>query len=785
MGTDMNHTVTLWSSFRISSSSSGGEEEIKMPMRLRVFGMRPVGIDRTLVPNMMSMEVCPAPYRPSSSLSHVVPASGNGGKLGGLFGGGKKDVNGEEDVAPPSSFVVLAERNVGVVHALHIGSLWVEDGGGGGENDDAASMVAVVGFDYVTTLNVVHPVYSFCVSPPSSISKVGNGTLGEERDVDLCCLQSKAVQMLTLSAGIVAPPELGGEGTDQTPGVTVLGLPTAVSGDELDGEYEDYEDDDGDVGEETYEDDYDVEEDGPDSGNEEDHESNMVAPTTNIDTSNESDNFSNWLCAIAVPTPPPAVDKPAKVPHRVGSTPPGLGFSLSSTTRTNSAASADFPSVMPPGPYLLPDQVLDTPTTKREIASILLPPVPPLPAAMSSSAIKPAKTSNKKTGQDGIKKANTVPSNQTAAPMKLLLRQEPKQESASNPPPPSASISAGSSITDLGAVKAAVTSQMKSHETQILSSLQKAIVSEVASTVRSSFMDSQKATEQAVLRGITLGLSSEFDTDQDGKFGKTLEKVAKESAASAVTEAVASIQPLIMKSLQQTMREVMIPSYEAATRQMFQQTSSVLEQGLKEMASNQTNASASTMQAMLSQMAKMSDAIQSLSMEVVQLRGTVDAKGVYQTASAPREVQEVVAPPMGIRDEIAALCRAQRYEEAFTIAVSASDGALVLFACNNADTEAVFNGDVHISQPIMICLLQQLGAILVPATDAGDIKTILTWLQEIAVTIDPSNINIQRHVGNVVHQLLAIINTKMSTNCDPDFRRPMQMLVQVIRGLHQ
>jgi enhancer of mRNA-decapping protein 4 len=61
-----------------------------------------------------------------------------------------------------------------------------------------------------------------------------------------------------------------------------------------------------------------------------------------------------------------------------------------------------------------------------------------------------------------------------------------------------------------------------------------------------------------------------------------------------------------------------------------------------------------------------------------------------------------------------------------------------------ADCEAVFSRDVSVSQPIMICLLQQLGAVLVPAMDPEDIKTILKWLQEIAVTIDPSNINIKR-----------------------------------------
>lgn len=206
----------------------------------------------------------------------------------------------------------------------------------------------------------------------------------------------------------------------------------------------------------------------------------------------------------------------------------------------------------------------------------------------------------------------------------------------------------------------------------------------------------------------------------------------------------------------------MIPAYEAATRLMFQQTSTSLEQGLAKMSENQTNAAAPTLQAMLNQMSKMNEAIQSLSTEVAHLRGSVDANRVNQTNGIPCELHEAAAQPIGICDEIVALCQAQQYEEAFTKAVSASNGDVVLFACKNSDAEAVFNGDVHISQPIMICLLQQLGAVLVPATDAEDIKTILLWLQEIAVTIDPSNISIQRR--KMFHLIISKIADILSSH---------------------
>ena len=217
------------------------------------------------------------------------------------------------------------------------------------------------------------------------------------------------------------------------------------------------------------------------------------------------------------------------------------------------------------------------------------------------------------------------------------------------------------------------------------------------------------------------------------------------------------------------MREVMIPAYESATRQMFQQTSTSLQQGLAQMSldqannnSNTSNSLAPTLQAMSTQMMKMGEAIQVLSGEVTQLRaavtavqaaGMLNANQNAATVNAPHQPQPPVVPPpsLGVRDEIASLCRSRRYEEAFTKAVSASDGELVLFACKNADVVAVFNSDgggnsVSISQPILICLMQQLGAVLVSETGGNkeDTRVILKWLQEIAVTIDPTNVNIQR-----------------------------------------
>lgn len=187
----------------------------------------------------------------------------------------------------------------------------------------------------------------------------------------------------------------------------------------------------------------------------------------------------------------------------------------------------------------------------------------------------------------------------------------------------------------------------------------------------------------------------------------------------------------------------MIPAYEAATRQMFQQTAKSLEQGLFQLSANQSDLSIPTLHSISAEMKKMSEVISLLSAEVIKLRGAVDANSINQNGSV--QVQSEHPPQtMDIRDEIRALCQAKRYEQAFTRAVSASNGEIVLFACKITESAEVFNGEVAISQPIMLCVLQQLGAVLVSATEAEDMKAILNWLQEIAVTIDPTDGNIHR-----------------------------------------
>ena len=142
-----------------------------------------------------------------------------------------------------------------------------------------------------------------------------------------------------------------------------------------------------------------------------------------------------------------------------------------------------------------------------------------------------------------------------------------------------------------------------------------------------------------------------------------------------------------------------------------------------------------------------------------------------------------VDPVQMLVREISSLLERREYEQAFTRALSASDSDVAIYTCREADIAAVLQGPggPALSQPILLCLMQQLGAVLA-ATSGPTLQTVLVWLQDIAVTLNPADPSIVRHAGKVLSQLVENVNGKMAQG-DPSLRRPLQMLLQVIRGM--
>mmetsp|Transcript_3623 Transcript_3623/g.8030 ORF Transcript_3623/g.8030 Transcript_3623/m.8030 type:complete len:359 (-) Transcript_3623:645-1721(-) len=138
-----------------------------------------------------------------------------------------------------------------------------------------------------------------------------------------------------------------------------------------------------------------------------------------------------------------------------------------------------------------------------------------------------------------------------------------------------------------------------------------------------------------------------------------------------------------------------------------------------------------------------------------------------------------------IRNEVDQLLAKELFEQAFTKAVATTTPQVAVYCCARSDIERVVSGpSLALSQPILICLMQQLSAAMAGAQTAQELGIELKWLQEIALTMNPRDPSIAPHVSKVVGQLVATVKTRMelTENAGP-FRRPLQMLLQSLRGM--
>jgi len=169
-----------------------------------------------------------------------------------------------------------------------------------------------------------------------------------------------------------------------------------------------------------------------------------------------------------------------------------------------------------------------------------------------------------------------------------------------------------------------------------------------------------------------------------------------------------------------------------------------------------------------------------------------------------------------VRDEVIMLLRQHKYEEAFTKAVATTSPQMAVYCCANSDIHKVLQsnntglggtqqgaGAVVLPQAILICLMQQLSAALANVTNTPqELQVEVVWLQEIALCMNPKDVSIAQHVPRIVQQLITTVQTlitklddqtlnpvQQNPNNPPQlgnqFRRPLQMLLHVLRGMMQ
>ena len=211
-----------------------------------------------------------------------------------------------------------------------------------------------------------------------------------------------------------------------------------------------------------------------------------------------------------------------------------------------------------------------------------------------------------------------------------------------------------------------------------------------------------------------------------------------------------------------------------------------------------------------SQLLDMSSKMDALTTEVQALKATVAdhaaaaALALQQQQAAntdlpsppPQQPPKTVAPNdpnaqlIKVRNEVDGLLRQEKYEQAFTKAVATTTPQMAVYCCARSDLKKVLqNGNTPcLSQAILICLMQQLSAALAHTQNThNELQVEVLWLQEIALCMNPSDVSIQQHVPRILEQLITNVSNRISMEeqADPNsrFRRPLQMLLQILRGM--
>jgi enhancer of mRNA-decapping protein 4 len=592
-------------------------------------------------------------------------------------------------------------------------------------NDTVPKKALLKGCDYVVPFLTKFPTYSWSVvcAPATNISDEELSDQGGlVFDVELFAYQTTAVQRLKLTSYMCLPPETSW--TDPTPSVRLERLVSAQSA-----HVSEIGSDDANPDVE-FDEAYDLEEDDEEEEIEAPDPSSLPSPLGigNSTPSLSNNPFANWLGTIASKTttsvPPAVVAAPAHVPPPASSLP------------------------TPP-----PDQPKKIVLSKHDLEDPKK--VEPQNAAPVMTTKGPNNISNADSKKKKKVKATPVPPSAPEVGKVSILRRDDEVK-------PSLLLDSGANIPPSPTNPIEASMDTKS----IAEDIRKVVHHEMRSTL-------VPALKQAVQESLNTSVINPIQASITQLSKQVVMNDNMESALSG------SVEEPLQAAVANTMRTVLIPTMESITNQVFVRVSESLERT----AATTSTDSKKELEAISLQLTTMTALVAELTNEVQSLRKLVRSNQAPVPPAPTAPSLPPINPVEALRKEIAALIQQRQYEAAFTKAVSSSTAELAVFACTNSNLTSVLgSARVELSQRILICLMQQLSTVLNWRDASLNVPLILEWLQEIALSLDPNDDTIKRHIPTVLQQMVSSVNNRMSLD-EPVLRRPLQKLLQILRGM--
>lgn len=658
----------------------------------------------------------------------------------------------------PKACIVLADRNSGDLYSVNIGM----------ERRDEFTLVK--GLDSISPFQIMHPVLSWMVMgdlvQDDDQEEEGDDSEDSKYEVSLFVVQGKAVQLLKLKPKMLRRPKLvleNGDGLDLPSNVFVDYDNAADITEEnieedvdADAAHYEYEEDDDEVfedagipngNEDEYDEDYDEDKN---------YNSSIPKPPpglTNPDPSsqNEPNSFSNWLGAIAsgsLPTPEVLPSPPTLQPN------------------VQSMPAPVAPSMIPPPPssqqsFLSPAEILSSNSAQIKQEKTTM-------STLKPSSSKPSTTRKKSPKQPDSrsKKLSSPPSPK----IQILKREQPLSTDSSVKAPilPPNTVSTNGTLMEEALLKNTLQMQFKRHEATMLSEFQKSLRMETKNTLTPALT---KHLSQTIEQSISKPLQSHVS-----KGVKDREKKMVKDIVDGVEK---SVKEVTTRVFQENMRKVFVPAFEAATQEMFSQISSSLSKGQD--TAKEDNAK--LIMGLSDQISSLSDQLDRVNIDLQSVRGIL----MLRETEAESEVDIGYPPPASaeelLKEEILSLLSETNYSLAFAKALSVRDPKIAFYVCEHAKLSSILDDDNDITQPILLCLMQQLSAGMSMNGNEMDLRMMAEWLQDIAVSIDPRDPAIKNHIGEMMTDNLENISSCIPRIEDGKIKRKVQMVLQIIRGL--
>ncbi|KAF1772222.1 WD40-repeat-containing domain [Phytophthora cactorum] len=288
----------------------------------------------------------------------------------------------------------------------------------------------------------------------------------------------------------------------------------------------------------------------------------------------------------------------------------------------------------------------------------------------------------------------------------------------------------------------------KSIQKQLQSVLVPAMGRIVLHTMENNFM---KPVQNGFQHVISEKLIPLMEQKLDDSLATTLPGQLANGVDDMVQRVVEDVRQPVRESFRECFQDILIPSFQAATQKMFEQINDTFVQGTRSAfeSSGQSTSNAKV----ASQLEQLTKVVESLSQQVEQLSSAVNAGvgGAIVPAAQSAEELQLEAQKNTVLD-----CLSRNdWEEAFKFALGAQNVDLVAFTCQQCDPRLVLsNRPPKLSQMLILCLVQQLGADLV-----DDLETKLNWLRESLLVMDVRDQTIAGFVTSVLQELQTGLNS--------------------------